>query len=86
MDRNGYVVNGDGKYLVGVQAGEYSVVDGDEGILFDGDDVPNVSGDEAANLFDDEGVLTPGEGELGPIRIPTTAQSMNISQDGKISF
>ena len=86
MDRNGYVVNGDGKYLVGVQAGEYSVVDGDEGVLFDGDDVPNVSGDEAANLFDDEGVLTPGEGELGPIRIPTTAQSMNISQDGKISY
>lgn len=84
MDRNGYLVNGDGKYLVGVRADNYSVdANGDEGVLFD--DRYNVSGDDGANL-DLEGVITPDNGELGTIRIPTTAQSMSIGQDGSVSY
>ncbi|WP_339175555.1 flagellar basal body rod protein FlgG [Solibacillus sp. FSL R5-0691] len=84
MDRNGYLVNGDGKYLVGVRADNYSVDEaGDEGILFD--DRYNASGEEGANL-DVDGVITPEDGELGTIRIPTTAQSMSIGQDGSVSY
>lgn len=84
MDSNGYLVNGEGKYLVGVRADNYSVdANGDEGVLFD--DRYNVSGDEGANL-DLEGVITPEDGEVGTIRIPTTAQSMSIGQDGSVSY
>lgn len=85
MDRNGYLVNGDGKYLVGVRADDYSVMEGDAGVPFDGDDRPNVSGDLGENL-DVDGALTPADGELGTIRIPTTAQSMSIGQDGSVSY
>ncbi|AWE06681.1 flagellar basal body rod protein FlgG [Lysinibacillus sp. 2017] len=86
MDRNGYVVNADGKYLVGVRADNYSVSeDGDEGVLFDSVDRPVASGTEGANL-DVDGVLTPEDGEVGAIRIPTTAQSMSIGKDGTISY
>lgn len=85
MDRNGYLVNGEGKYLVGVRADDYSVMDGDTGVPFDGDERPNVSGDLGENL-DVDGVLTPTEGDLGTIRIPTTAQSMSIGQDGSVSY
>ncbi|MBS7344548.1 MAG: flagellar basal body rod protein FlgG [Caryophanon sp.] len=83
MDENGYLVNSEGKYLVGVRADEYADTADDEGILLD--DKPNVAGDEGANLFED-GVLTPSEGELGTIRVPITAQSMSIGQDGTVSY
>lgn len=84
MDKNGYLMNADGKYLVGVRADEYADTADDEGILMD--DKPNVSGDEGANLFDEDGVLTPAEGEVGTIRIPTTAKKMSIGQDGTVSY
>jgi flagellar hook protein FlgE len=85
MDRNGYLVNGDGKYLVGVRADGYSVsVDEDEGVAFD--DRPMPSGTDGVNLSDEDGVINPEEGDLGTIRIPTTAQSMSIGQDGTITY
>ncbi|MFJ6207719.1 flagellar basal body rod protein FlgG [Lysinibacillus sp. NPDC092081] len=85
MDNNGYLVNADGKYLVGVTAGSDIVTEKDDtGIL--PDDAPNASGDEGANLFDDEGVLTPDDGTVGPIRIPTTAKEINIGPDGTITY
>lgn len=86
MDPNGYLVNADGKYLVGVTAGDEVVVEKDDtGIILD-DAVPNPSGDEGLNLFDDDGELAPDEGTVGPIRIPTTAKEYHIAQDGKISY
>ncbi|MFJ7980314.1 flagellar basal body rod protein FlgG [Lysinibacillus xylanilyticus] len=85
MDNNGYIVNADGKYLVGVTAGDQIVTEKDDtGIL--PDDAPKASGDEGANLFDDAGELTPAEGDVGPIRIPTTAKEVNIGPDGKITY
>ncbi|WP_107947760.1 flagellar basal body rod protein FlgG [Lysinibacillus parviboronicapiens] len=85
MDKNGYLVNADGKYLVGVTAGDELVVEADDtGIL--PEDAPNASGDDGANLFDDDGVLTPEEGTLGPIRIPTTAKELSIGQDGTVTY
>ena len=84
MDENGYLVNPDGKYLVGVRADEYADTLEDEGVLMD--DKPNVAGDEGANLFDEDGILTPGEGEIGTIRVPTSAQQISIGQDGTVSY
>lgn len=85
MDNNGYLVNADGKYLVGVTAGDSIVTEKeDKGIK--PDEAPNTSGDDGANLFDDAGVLTPAEGEVGPIRIPTTAKEVNIGPDGNITY
>lgn len=86
MDRNGYLVNADGKYLVGVRAEEYSVdADGDDGVLLD--DRPNVAGEDGLNLYNpDDATLNPEEGEIGTIRIPTTAQSINVGKDGTVSY
>lgn len=72
MDANGYLVNGDGKYLVG-----YSNNPANNGYQgFDTDKAKFTS--------------TPGTSlnvsTAKPIVIPTTAQSMSISQDGTISF
>ena len=83
MDKNGYIVNAEGKYLVGVRADEYADVAGEDGVILD--DKPNVSGDDGENLMED-GVLTPNEGDVGTIRIPTTAKEMNIGADGTISY
>ncbi|MFJ7735226.1 flagellar hook-basal body complex protein [Lysinibacillus sp. NPDC097287] len=84
MDKNGYIVNAEGKYLVGVRADEYADVADDEGITLE--EKPNVAGDEGANLMDEDGVLAPDEGEIGTIRIPTTAKELSIGADGTISY
>lgn len=87
MDRNGYLVNGDGKYVVGVpndtlyatpagpdEAPEPSNADADKADLALGTE----------DLFDDGGWLE-GTGSA-PIRIPTNAQSMSIAQDGSVFY
>lgn len=85
MDRNGYLVNSDGKYLVGVTAGDEVVLEaGDTGIL--PADAPVAAGTDGTNLFDEEGTLTPEDGTVGPIRVPQTAQSMSVSQDGTVTY
>ena len=84
MDRNGYVVNTDGKYLVGVpneNVDNYIEVSEDATSEVDNDKLDQ--GTE--NLFVD-GEITPADGTLGPIRVPTNAQSMSIGQDGSIYF
>lgn len=91
MDRNGFLVNGDGKYVVGfanqsVIDGTYDEIDPENppGTQFDAEKPVVAAG---ANLFDADGNLTEADGTaLEPIRIPITAQSMSISQDGTISF
>lgn len=84
MDENGYIVNSEGKYLVGVRADDYSVdANNDNGVVLD--DKPDVSGTDGENLMVD-GVLEPNEGEIGTIRIPTTAQSFSIGNDGSITY
>ena len=87
MDRYGYVVNGDGKYLVGV-ANEnlYATPAGP-------DDEPEPSNADADKLEMDlgtddlnaEGDWLATEG-LAPMRIPTNAQSMSIGQDGSVTY
>lgn len=86
MDKNGYLVNADGKYLVGVSAGEDIVIGKDDTGVHPEDDAPIASGEEGANLFDEDGVLAPEDGEVGPIRIPTTAKEMQIGQDGTVTY
>ncbi len=89
MDRNGYVVNGDGRYLVGHASDELSI--SDDGDTIDGTEADNQKnenglGDITGNLVDaeDEGLdLT---ADVSPIRIPTTAQSMTIGQDGTVNY
>lgn len=89
MDKNGFLVNSDGKYLVGFAADVtlYDAIDptAKPGSGFDANK-PTIAAGE--NLMDPTtGELTPaGATTASPIRIPTTAQSMSISQDGTISF
>lgn len=83
MDRNGFVVNGDGKYLVGVpNPTVYGEVD-DEAIS--NADADKATGAEAVgvdNLYVDGAI----DAEVGPLKIPTNAQSMSIGQDGSVNY
>lgn len=85
MDSNGYLVNADGKYLVGVSAGDDIVMEADDDGI-NPEDAPIASGDEGANLFDEDGVLTPDDGTVGPIRIPTTAKEISIGPNGTVEY
>ena len=89
MDRNGFLVNGEGKYLVGFAADvtEYDAID-PTAVPGSGFDENRLQVPAGANLIDpDTGeLLEQGNTTATPIRIPTTAQSMSISQDGTISF
>lgn len=85
MDENGYLVNSDGKYLVGHANPRLSV-----------DDTTTIAGsgaeaDKAGNgLSTSNGnMMTNGSITLGgvnPIKIPTTAQSISIAQDGTVNY
>ena len=85
MDRNGYVVNGDGKYLVGLPNGEiYDEVDEAAISNADADKETAAATIGTENLYE-EGAITIAD-EIAPIKIPTNAQSMSISQDGSIYY
>ncbi|ALC86024.1 flagellar biosynthesis protein FlgG [Bacillus sp. FJAT-22090] len=95
MDGNGYLINSDGKFVVG------SAVSG-----WDGDpanvataypDASDVTANTAATgnldtdadgFTNDTNPVTAGSGTVAytPIRIPTNAQSMSIGQDGTVTF
>lgn len=97
LDDEGYLVNAEGKYLVGVAP----VVDDENG-----DDVINsldfptipgkntdIDGNEDLSPSDDPAWITPVEDEIDgmdvifkPIRIPTDATEMSIGQDGTVTF
>lgn len=83
MDRNGYLVNGDGKYAVGVanDVTAYEIVDAAAVSNADADKTTN-SPNTTDNLYVDGAI----DATLNPIRIPTTAQSMSIGQDGSVNF
>ena len=86
MDANGYIVNGDGKYLVGyanTNAPNY-IATNTAGSKFD-DDKTQFKTTPGTNLYDPADT-NPFNPTVAPIVIPTTAQSMSISQDGTISF
>ena len=79
MDANGYLVNADGKYLVGIA----------------NEDVLNYGADSTESAYEDDKVdIDAGENlfadglydGVAPIQIPTTAKSMSIGQDGTVSF
>ncbi|MEK3764994.1 flagellar hook-basal body complex protein [Solibacillus sp. FSL K6-4121] len=89
MDQNGFLVNSDGKYAVGFAADvtAYDAIDplNAPGAGFD-TNKPDIAG--GANLIDPATgeLLAQGQTTASPIRIPVTAQSMSISQDGTVSF
>ncbi|MEK4424433.1 flagellar hook-basal body complex protein [Solibacillus sp. FSL K6-1523] len=87
MDRNGYLVNGDGKYLVGHASEQLSI--SEDGETIDGSEAE----DQKLNngLVDHEGNMSGEDGldfaeEFSPIKIPTTAQSMTIGKDGTVEY
>ncbi|MEK3978074.1 flagellar hook-basal body complex protein [Psychrobacillus sp. FSL K6-2836] len=94
MDGNGYLINSDGKFVVGAAVSGW---DGDPANV--ATDYPNAKDvvanpDATGNLvvpdvdgFSDDTVPVNGTGiEYTPIRIPTNAQSMSIAQDGTVTF
>jgi flagellar hook protein FlgE len=82
MDRNGFLVNGDGKYVVGYpNPALYGEVDEDATSNADGDKL-DVGTD---NLYVD-GAISDDAGAVAPIKIPTNAQSMSIGQDGSVYY
>lgn len=91
MDKNGYLVNGEGKYLVGHGLATASLsidaitsIAGSQAVSDKNTNGLNLTG----NLLDDgTGVPQIDLTTLqSPIRIPTTAQSMTIGQDGTINY
>ena len=81
MDRNGYLVNGDGKYLVGVSNATLYGADS-EGSNFEEDKDTGIGGIAEGTSITEEWDLT----AMNPIAIPTSAESMSIGQDGTISY
>lgn len=75
MDANGYLVNGDGKYVFGFAGVPVN------GVFPSGDPTPTLT-------TDSNGALPVGGANQtnGPIRIPTNAQSMAIGNDGTVTF
>ncbi|MFJ7824948.1 flagellar basal body rod protein FlgG [Psychrobacillus sp. NPDC096623] len=73
MDANGYLVNGDGKYVYGFT--ENSANTGATSTPVTGPPTYSVP----------TGGTLPTNG-VGPIRIPTNAKSMSVSQDGTVTF
>ncbi|KQL35520.1 MULTISPECIES: flagellar basal body rod protein FlgG [Bacillaceae] len=75
MDANGYLVNGDGKYVYGFSENAEDI---------------DTTGTAAGPGVDPGYAINPdgtiGTGTIGPIRIPTNAKSMSISQDGTVTF
>lgn len=68
MDEAGYLVNQDGKYLVGLSDTGYPDAEGIQNTSKNNGDKPT------------------GQGTEKPIKIPTNAQTMSISNDGKVTF
>ena len=83
MDRNGFLVNGDGKYLVGIPNGEdlYGEVDPEATSNADADKEELDLGTE--NLYQEDGTI---DADISPIKIPTNAQSMSVGQDGSVYY
>lgn len=92
MDNNGYLVNSDGRFLVGLAAAGW---DGDPDTV--DASYPNAKSVAADNTItgnldtDEDGVadaipVTGATPSYSPIRIPKNAQSMSVGQDGTVTF
>lgn len=98
MDNDGYIVNADGKFVVGYGATGWdgvldptAVADGyplASEVTSDPEAVGNLS-ENPGELFTD-GIspveFADGTGAYTPLRIPTNAQSMSVEQDGTVTF
>lgn len=84
LDKNGYLVNADGKYLVGHASDQLSIDENDsiDGSEADKQKADNGLKDIAGNVTEDIDFAA----DISPIRIPTTAQSMSIGQDGTVEY
>lgn len=79
MDNRGYLVNGDGKYLMGYADDAAAT---DAGTTFtNAANAPAIVSNQAGTA-----PAIPGGTANKPIRIPTDAQSMSVGQDGTITF
>ncbi|MCZ8532778.1 flagellar hook-basal body complex protein [Psychrobacillus psychrodurans] len=88
MDQSGYLVNSDGKFVVGVSANP--AAGGAYPLAKDVTQVPGL-GNLDGPAVDGIPTLTPVAGAVPapiykPIQIPTDAQSMSVSQDGTVTF
>ncbi len=84
MDRNGYLVNSEGKYLVGVANPTlYEEVDAEATSEAEADKATATTAIGTDNLYEDGAIDVDG---YGPIKVPTNAQSMSIGQDGTVSY
>ncbi|MED3660403.1 flagellar basal body rod protein FlgG [Ureibacillus sp. FSL K6-8385] len=88
MDKDGYLVNAEGKYLVGVTAGSAVGDTSTDPVFPSPDDVEVITTDDLAG-----GSVTPATWQelisgksYGPIRIPTDATELSIGQDGTVTF
>ncbi|MFF2752571.1 flagellar basal body rod protein FlgG [Psychrobacillus sp. NPDC058041] len=81
MDSNGFLVNSDGKYV-------YGFADSNSINLTSADTDFELASDVDSLTTTPDGVLPTATGNVAntPIRIPTNAQSMSISQNGTVTF
>ncbi|WP_378151727.1 flagellar basal body rod protein FlgG [Chungangia koreensis] len=96
MDNNGYLVNSDGKFVVGAAAsgwdGEATNVSTSYPLASEVTNAGVTGSLETTGTptdFTDDSLpvtATAGTVEFTPIRIPTNAQSMSIGQDGTVTF
>lgn len=101
MDSEGYLVNGDGKYVFGASADaedleDYPSINDEENSNTTPPNLMIESGtdeaEEGLGITVEDGELTlnsggdMGDGSLSPIKIPTNAQSMSIGNDGTVTF
>ncbi|WP_096550663.1 flagellar basal body rod protein FlgG [Ureibacillus thermosphaericus] len=84
MDKDGYLVNAEGKYLVGIAPDAA----GDLEAGYDEFPTPDEIeiDEELGNLAGDTWTSPADDGSYQPIRIPTDASEMSIGQDGTITF
>lgn len=93
MDEDGYLVNADGKYVVGVSPAVTATTANGVPSSVDYPTVPTAGANDGADLTPDDDDTTwtvppsaDASSEYKPIRIPTDAQSMSIGQDGTITI
>lgn len=95
MDSNGYIVNSDGKFLVGYGI-QWNGTLANVGTSYPSADTVTANAAATGNLDTNDTDYLPntspvnigagGIGDYRPMRIPTNAQSMSIGQDGTVTF
>ncbi|WP_332648412.1 flagellar hook-basal body complex protein [Lysinibacillus sp. 54212] len=86
MNSDGYLINSDGKYLVGYANTNIDAYDSPTGGISNFDTEKDIITPGASIYDPTTGTFTTFTNDVAPIRIPTTAQSYSIGQDGVVSF